>query len=305
MSNVSPPLRLVLSCPQRTQRMSPHFWHPQLLWNYSSSLQENQGVSRVTSLEEMLYSKSKHLVEIFLHSKACCLFTTEESKDRDIHVTAGTWQPEDGAKRCSRSPSPTEGNRDVLQVVPACLGTGQQQLQPQCIPLLTGNYSCCLSLLTFPSFPTPSSSALSFSDKENWDGNELTDPVRSAAPIFSLSSSTKFQHISLLLAAASSATAPPSHLPLAQSPNCLLHHTQRKQPPNPPGDTSAREENAPGHAGYSLGKIKPNTATKVKRQDVLHLQQYLYFTVSHNSSQVSLEALSCAALSQPLSLGQN
>lgn len=63
--------------------------------------------------------------------------------------------------RCSRSPSTTEGVSDVLQVVPACLGTGQQQLQPQCIPLLTGHQSCCLYLLTLP--PHPSSSALSFS----------------------------------------------------------------------------------------------------------------------------------------------
>lgn len=66
-------------------------------------------------------------------------------------------------KRCSRFLSTTERDRDVVQVVPACLGTGQQQLQLQCIPFLTGNYSCCLSLLTLPSFPTPSTSALSFS----------------------------------------------------------------------------------------------------------------------------------------------
>lgn len=93
-----------------------------------------------------------------------------------------------------------------------------------------------------------------------------------------------------------------SHLPLAQTwqPTCLLHHTQRKQPPNPPGDTSAREKNAPGRERYSQRKIKPNTATEAKREDLLQLQQCLCFTFSHDPSQLSLEAVSCAALSQPL-----
>lgn len=158
------------------------------------------------------------------------------------------------------------------------------------------------SLLTLPSFPTPSSSALSLSE------------VEMNSQILSL----QLLPLSVLAPAQNSSTSLCSWLQQAQLQPLHLTCPRHSHNSQPASSTTHREnnlhilletplqgKNAPGCEGYSQRKLKPNIVTEAKRQDVLQLQQCLCFTFSHNPSLVSLEAISCAALSWPLSLGQN
>lgn len=156
-----------MSCPQKTQKCLLTFK------TLNSALKLQQLTAGKSGWAEFHPWRKCFIpkVQILLHSKACCSFTTEQSKGRDILAAA---------EEVLQVPQQHRGGQGCFASGPGLPGQLELLPLPPHTPILSYSKQFCSFLLC---------------DKENWGGDELPDPVPSAVPILSLSSSTKFQHI--------------------------------------------------------------------------------------------------------------
>lgn len=149
MSNVSLALSLVL--PTEDIKMSPHFQDPEPSCSETAEVhcRKMKGWAELHPWRKCFIPKVNTLWKSSCTARLAALSKAKAETSMSL-LGPGSQRKEQ--KRFSRAPSPTEGDRDVLQVVPACLGEGSSSS-------LSASHSsqaitAAAPLLTLPPFPT-------------------------------------------------------------------------------------------------------------------------------------------------------